>query len=76
MPPSVPDKALIGVAAAAGTGVLAWQTQFPWIEYDIQVIQVRTTPTGYCCTVRPAIQTGRAHVWAVEPVAADHRRGQ
>ena len=43
MPPSVLDKALIGVAGAAGAGILAWQTQFPWIKYDIQIIQVRTT---------------------------------
>ncbi|KAK7484499.1 hypothetical protein BaRGS_00024255 [Batillaria attramentaria] len=34
------NKALIGVAGAAGAGVLAWQTQFPWIKYDLQMIQV------------------------------------
>ena len=43
MPPSILDKALIGVAGAAGAGILAWQTQFPWIKYDIQIIQVRAT---------------------------------
>ncbi|KAK7115985.1 long-chain fatty acid transport protein 2-like [Littorina saxatilis] len=40
MPPSVLDKALIGVAGAAGAGILAWQTQFPWIKYDLQIIQM------------------------------------
>ena len=65
MPPSILDKALIGVAGAAGAGILAWQTQFPWIKYDIQIIQVRTFPSQPCkrelvqlCTV---VQVKRRH---------------
>ncbi|XP_076443749.1 long-chain fatty acid transport protein 2-like [Babylonia areolata] len=40
MPLSVHEKALLGVAGAAGAGLLAWQTAFPWIKYDVQMIQV------------------------------------
>jgi hypothetical protein len=43
MPPTALDKALIGVAGAAGVGVLAWQTKFPWIKYDLQILKVLRT---------------------------------
>lgn len=40
--PGMLDKVLIGTASAAGVGVVAWQTKFPWIKYDIQLIKVIT----------------------------------
>ncbi|XP_025076675.1 very long-chain acyl-CoA synthetase-like [Pomacea canaliculata] len=38
--PGMLDKVLIGTASAAGVGVVAWQTKFPWIKYDIQLIKL------------------------------------
>ncbi|KAL8615936.1 hypothetical protein ACOMHN_034612 [Nucella lapillus] len=40
MPLSKVEKALIGVGGAVGAGVLAWQTQFPWIKYDLQLLKM------------------------------------
>ncbi|PVD19595.1 hypothetical protein C0Q70_20085 [Pomacea canaliculata] len=38
--PGMLDKVLIGTAGAAGLGVVAWQTTFPWIKYDIQLMKL------------------------------------
>ena len=45
MPPSVVQKMLMGVAGATGAGILTWQTQFPWIKYDLQLLQVSALVT-------------------------------
>ncbi|PVD19597.1 hypothetical protein C0Q70_20087 [Pomacea canaliculata] len=38
--PGMLDKVVIGAAGAAGVGVVAWQTTFPWIKYDIQLMKL------------------------------------
>lgn len=33
------QKVLAGAGGAAGAGVVAWQTLFPWIEHDIKLMR-------------------------------------
>ncbi|KAL8606640.1 hypothetical protein ACOMHN_025739 [Nucella lapillus] len=40
MPAPTVTKALVGAAAGVtGAGIVAWRTKFPWIKYDLQLIQ-------------------------------------
>lgn len=36
----LPEKVLLGSAATAGAGVIAWRTMFPWLGDDLKVIKL------------------------------------
>ncbi|XP_021368649.1 very long-chain acyl-CoA synthetase-like [Mizuhopecten yessoensis] len=37
--PSAKEKVLMGLGGAAGAGILAWRTMFPWIGYDLEMMK-------------------------------------
>ncbi|XP_033749915.1 very long-chain acyl-CoA synthetase-like [Pecten maximus] len=36
---SAKEKVLMGLGGAAGAGILAWRTMFPWIGYDLEMMK-------------------------------------
>ncbi|XP_060063692.1 long-chain fatty acid transport protein 2-like [Ylistrum balloti] len=37
--PSTKENVLMGLGGAAGAGILAWRTMFPWIGYDFEIMK-------------------------------------
>lgn len=67
--PSAKDKVLMGLGGAAGAGILAWRTMFPWLGYDLELMKAGKKTTA---EISSDIQNRRFAIDMFEEQAANY----